>query len=292
MAVEHYARPGWLAALVNRPSLVWLLYLVPALLLAGAVAVGGSFRPAAAPVRYAAMLPHLTLNLFFLGFTALAVAVIAAGVARAWRAWRGPMRSRIGPARLARGVSRALAAVVLHRDFGACEENRWRRWAHLAMVVGFVVLAALAGVVALIDLLGGTYPFPPLHPLKLVGNGAGLLLLFGIVLAFARRIGQVRRGEPVSAFDWLLLVHLAVVVLTGFAAEILRYTDLPAAAYPTWFVHLVAVFVLLVLLPWSKLAHVAYRTAALALRESLRAGREPRTAASCPAPSPAPVRGG
>jgi quinone-modifying oxidoreductase subunit QmoC len=292
LALEHYAHPRWLGTLVNRPRLVGLLYAGAALLLAAAVTLGGSWSPSASPVVFASFLPHATLNLFYLGFTALAVGIVASGVAHAWRAWRGPLRGRIGGPALRAGLAAALADVTLHRSFGTCGEHRWRRWAHLAMVAGFVMLALLAGVVALIDLLGGAYPFPPLHPLKLLGNGAGLLLLGGVGFAVARRLGQRRRGEPVAAFDWLLLAHLLLVVLTGFAVELLRYLGPASAAYPTYFVHLTAVFVLLVLLPWSKLGHAAYRTAALVLRAALRARRAPAGLRPMAAPAVRPAGGG
>jgi quinone-modifying oxidoreductase subunit QmoC len=275
LALEHYAPPRRVGALVNRPGLVGLLYAGAALVVAAAVTIGGSWSPSTPPVIYASFLPRAAIDVLFLGATALAVVLLGAGVSAAWRAWRGPSPGRLAPAALRAGIRRALADLATHRSFGSCGEHRWRRAAHWATVAGFVALALLAGVTAGIDLLGGTYPFPVLHPMKVIGNVAGLLLLAGVGLALARQIGRHRRGEPASAFDWLLLVHLLLVVLTGFAAEFLRYGAVAAAAYPVYFVHLTGVLVLLVLLPWSKLGHAAYRTAALVLRAALRANRAP-----------------
>ena len=77
-----------------------------------------------------------------------------------------------------------------------------------------------------------------------------------------------------SSFDWLFLYLLLIVGVTGLLTEVLRYVAEPSgaeglvyAAYAVYFVHLVAVFDLLVYLPYSKLAHVLYRTVALVYAE-------------------------
>ena len=45
--------------------------------------------------------------------------------------------------------------------------------------------------------------------------------------------------------------------------ELLRLLGVAILAYPMYYVHLVAVFMMFVYLPWSKLGHLVYRTAAL-----------------------------
>jgi len=57
------------------------------------------------------------------------------------------------------------------------------------------------------------------------------------------------------------------VATTGLIVELLRFADVKSLGYMIYFVHLVLVFSLLVYLPYSKFAHMLYRTAALVYSE-------------------------
>ena len=77
-----------------------------------------------------------------------------------------------------------------------------------------------------------------------------------------------------SSFDWVFVWLLLGVGVTGFATEVFRFAVDPSAegaavtaAYATYFVHLVLVFQLLVYLPYSKFAHIFYRTVAMVYAE-------------------------
>jgi quinone-modifying oxidoreductase subunit QmoC len=239
---------------------------VPALLLLGAIAVGGSFQPSAAPVRYASLLPHLTLNLFFFGFTALALAAMAVGLVRAWRAWRGESFWQPRPWLFVRAFFGAAFEILTHRRFGDCEQRRWKRWAHLGLFYGFAGLFVLTCIVVVLLLTGAPYPLPFRHPLKIVGNVFAFLLVAGGLYALVERWVDTRDGDLSTPFDWLFLLDVLFVGLTGILAEVLRFAELPWVAYPVYVLHLVFVFPLLVLLPYTKFAHMAYRTLAVAGR--------------------------
>jgi quinone-modifying oxidoreductase subunit QmoC len=267
MAVEHFAFPRWLAQVVNRPRHWWLMFAMAAVFVAGIIGLGGSLRPDAGTVHYSSMLPHLPLNLFFSALAGLALLGMVLGACRAWAAYQGQPLWQARPGVFLRALAAVCGEVLAHRRFSDCDAHRPRSFAHLAMFYGFLGLAGLAGVAALLIAVGGQYPFPAFHPLKVLGNGAAALLILGTAYFVYERWSAARNGDPSTYFDWLLLANLLLLGASGVLCETFRYWNLPRLAYPTYFLHLVFVFVLFVSAPYTKLAHVGYRTLALTSRE-------------------------
>jgi quinone-modifying oxidoreductase subunit QmoC len=168
----------------------------------------------------------------------------------------------------------------LHDRFGKCGIQAGRRWSHLLAFYGFVTLFIVT-VWATIDLylmplLGvhSLYPFGLLHPMKILANIGGVFLVAGCVKAIADRVRDTDESSANTSFDWTFVWLLLLVGLTGFVTEALRFMIDPGAqggaaltAYAVYFVHLVLVFGLLVYLPYSKFAHLIYRTVALVYAE-------------------------
>ena len=74
-------------------------------------------------------------------------------------------------------------------------------------------------------------------------------------------------------YDWSLIVLVLGLAATGLLSWFTRLLHLSPIAYWIYFVHLVLVFCLFAYLPFSKLAHMVYRT--LAMAYSRYAEREP-----------------
>ncbi len=267
MAVERFAFPAFLGGLINRPDRWWLVFIAAAALLLVAIGVGGSFFPARDHVHYASMLPHATLNLFFIPLTGLVAAALVVGAGRAWRSFQGESIWLVRGGPLLRSFRAALRDILAHRGLTDCAEHRRRGYAHLAVFYGFVGLAGLAGMVALMIASGSSYPFPAGHPMKILGNVAAALLILGTAYFVHVRRSAAKEGDSSAYFDWYLLLNLLLAGITGVSCEVLRYVNVPLLAYPVYFLHLLCVFALLVSLPYSKLAHVCYRTVALTSRE-------------------------
>lgn len=287
-SVEHHAVPQFLARAVNQVRFYpLLLVLVPAVLLAAALILRGpleSILPVGEPHEgafYADFFPHWLLIGFFSSFTLLSFVGLVAGLVRFWRGmaasdWAdggGPVMG------MAASVWSTMKSVLLHDRFGKCTERASRRSSHLMAFYGFMALFVVT-VWATMDLylfpqlgIESRYPFDLLHPMKIVANVGGIVLVIGCVKAIVDRL-QSRTTGFSSSFDWTFVWLLLAVGATGFVTEVFRFvvdpTQLGAmeyTAYSIYFVHLILVFGLLVYLPYSKFAHIFYRTVAMIFAE-------------------------
>ena len=57
---------------------------------------------------------------------------------------------------------------------------------------------------------------------------------------------------------------IAGVGVTGLGAELLRLLGIPSLGYVVYYLHLVSVMMLFLYMPFTKFAHIAYRTFAMA----------------------------
>jgi ferredoxin len=150
-----------------------------------------------------------------------------------------------------------------------CEEVRstpwyFRKWVvHAAILYGFLGLFAATALDFLFKPVGSVVPL--YYPMRLLGTTAGLSLMYGTSMAMLKRLQKKDRYAGHShVSDWMFLVLLWLVGLSGFLLEIAVYALLPAAwGYALLIIHVALAMDLLVMLPFGKFAHVFYRTAAL-----------------------------
>jgi quinone-modifying oxidoreductase subunit QmoC len=286
-AVRHYAVPRFLATWANGIRFLPIMLLIPAVLVAATLFVRGPLERilpfGAERGFYAEFFPHWLLIGFYGLFTGLALVVSVVGVARFWRAMKAAdlARGAYAPAvGVLAALGRTLRAIGTHERFGKCTAQAPRRLAHLSAFYGFLALYVVT-VWAVFDLyvnphlgIASMYPFGLLHPMKMLANVGGVALAFGCVKAIVDRTGTRVGVAGSTAFDWLFVWLLLGVALTGFVTEALRFavgsatvSGLADAAYAVYLVHLVLVFQLLVYLPYSKFAHLLYRTTAMVYAE-------------------------
>ena len=281
--IAHFAVPRFLGRWVKNPKFIPLLLAIPAVLLGLALwarapieeALGLSTRITDRIVfPYSSVFPHWILNSFFLFFSALAVLAAVIGVLRFWRAMKAAsVENGIGPSGKSVSASfvAALKSIVTHENFTTCTTESSRFLPHFCVFFGFIALLVVTFWVitnGLNPLIQGpfVYPFGFWNPLKMLANLGGAALLVGCALMIFDRIYDEHAGTSTYS-DWAFLGTLLLVVLTGFVTELLHYARLVPHRHVAYFIHLVFVFALIVYLPYSKFAHLIYRSAALAFSE-------------------------
>jgi quinone-modifying oxidoreductase subunit QmoC len=154
--------------------------------------------------------------------------------------------------------------ILSHKKFSPCATNSTRYWGHLLIFYGFAGAMATAGLALGADIFYGLQaPIPLLHPIKILGNFSGLAMFTGSSMVIIRRLRVKSNIGSNSYNDWLLILFIFGVALTGLSAEVMRLTSTPFIAYNIYYVHLVLIFFLLWYAPYTKLAHMFYRTVAL-----------------------------
>jgi quinone-modifying oxidoreductase subunit QmoC len=168
-----------------------------------------------------------------------------------------------------------IPTILRHSKFSECSANKDRYLAHILVLFSFVGLFVVTNIffVALY-ILQVPGPYSMTNPVKILANVSGIALLVGAILMISNRLKD--RGPNIgkgSYFDWSLIVLVLGLAATGLLSQYTRLVHLPVIAYPMYFVHLVLVFCLFAYLPFSKLAHLVYRT--LAMAYSRYSEREP-----------------
>lgn len=165
--------------------------------------------------------------------------------------------------------------ILPHAKFEQCGEEpakKNRKLGHMALLFGFIALAVVTGSIAAghwggripgLHIFYIDTPLPLYHPLKLLANLGMILLLVGLTYLTLFRRSLAPSKQRSTYYDWYLLGVIWAVALTGMFSQFLRLADLAVPAYLMYYLHLVAVFMLIAYLPWSKLGHLVYRTAAI-----------------------------
>jgi nitrate reductase gamma subunit len=144
-----------------------------------------------------------------------------------------------------------------------------QKWfVHASTMWGFLGLFAATILDYGLELLNlkPTGAWVPLwYPVRLLGTLAGLFLIYGTSLAIFNRLCKADETTSHSSIsDWAFLVLLWLTGMSGFVLEIAVYLPHPEVwAYWTLLGHITVAVELLLLLPFTKFAHVLYRTIAL-----------------------------
>ena len=231
---------------------------------------------------YDQFVPHILIYSVY--FTAVGWVCFALGLSglRFWKSM-GEKQPRTG--NFIAAFVGAVLDIALNRKFSTCDRGVFkRRWGHFLVMWGFLGAAITSGF-AVVYLykdtiffswlnLQYTYPVPITHWVKWLGNTSALLLVVGGILLFINRLttGDNLIGKT-TAFDRFFLWVILAVIGTGVFTEIFRFISVdPMVGFAVYIVHLGVVLCLFLTLPYSKFAHILYRTLAMT-HERMTAGK-------------------
>ena len=271
LSIRHVSMVPLFARIVQDPKLIWLLFAIP-------IALFFVFMPHKSLefIRFddkmvyhmfAPAEPHMyapfVLKMIF-GLTAVfSILSALTGIKRLWSGMKAQAGDVKSGGNLTGDIISSAKTIFAHSKFADCNVNRLRQWGHLLLVYSFVGLS-ISGIWALIYsyLFNFTGPYPFTDPMKLLSQASMLAFIAGIVIILYNRFAQAGKAGMGSYFDWIFLTIVSGIGATGILALALRLANV-SAGYAAFYLHVVFVWLLLAYAPYSKFAHLFYRTTAM-----------------------------
>ena len=285
--------PSFMGKALAKPSALPILFLVPALILmacilAFAPQTNGSYDfLTSSIIDYNIFLPHSSVDALFVFGNILIFIFAAVGFLRFWKSLQ--IDGQPKNLSFVSALMKTVIEIISHSRFNKCEANKARSIGHMVLLFGFVGAMITTGCVFVfifiphyLQLLGleNWQPFFELpinlpNPVKILGAVSGVALMFGSIWLIVRRKANRDKVGANGYSDYLFLWIMFLVGLTGMLSWLTRLVGVPLLAYANYFAHMLVVFFLLWYMPYSKFAHMFYRTMALVYAKQI--GRETRT---------------
>jgi len=285
---KKFAFPSFMGRAVASPKALPILLMVPVLILVFAILFMPKIGPngdvlylSSSTIDFDYFLRHSFVDALFVVGNIIIFLFASIGFVRFWKGLKSSgFQSQMS---FMKALILTVKGILAHSSFYDCDTNKPRALGHLLLFYGFIGAMITTGAVFVfifiphylhllgLEQLSAFFDLPvnlP-HPVKILGGLSGLALVIGGGMLIVRR-WQNRDNVGANGYaDYLFLYMLFLVGLTGMLSWATRLTGVPMLAYIVYFIHLVVVFFLLWYMPYSKFAHMIYRTLALVYARSI-----------------------
>jgi quinone-modifying oxidoreductase subunit QmoC len=281
-AIGEYARPKWLAKALKDPKKLPILLAIPAVLFLVVGTITGllDFTPDLSEgIKHYKFFSTWLVDMHMLPAAIFMLTVFALGLKRFLSdihqnaLMEGKTKQeKIEAVGFVKALVRVIPTILTHNKFSQCTENKDRQIAHLLTLFAFIGLFIVTSVVFIF--IYGSYllpsgpihgPWSQLNPIKWLANISGVALIVGTVLLLKSR--AAKKDQKSDYWDWYLIYLAFGLGVTGLGTELARLAGWAFICYLIYYIHLILVFSMIAYLPFSKMAHIAYRTVAMAYNE-------------------------
>jgi quinone-modifying oxidoreductase subunit QmoC len=273
--ISEYGKPKALAKMVPDPSKLPILLAIPAVIFIVVGLITGllDFTPKGDEIVHANFFSTWLVDLIMIPASIFAVVVFANGL----KGFINDMhqnallegktqKEKIDVSGFIRSLVQVIPTILKHDKFNDCNANRDRSTSHMMVLFGFIGLFIVTSVFFVYLYIFQIHgPYSQLNPVKWLANVSGVALVIGSALMIKNRL---EKTDQLSTYkDWQLIGLALALGLTGMLTEITRLAGWGAISYTMYFIHMIFVFALFVYLPFTKLAHLVYRTVAMAYNQ-------------------------
>jgi quinone-modifying oxidoreductase, subunit QmoC len=279
-SIKHVAMVPFLAKVATDAKLLPILFAIPMVLFYAILAVlgNGNFSAPRAEgniMAYHKFVPVPVIDTVFILTAIFAAASAFVGIKRLWSGMKAQAGEMKSTGSLVGDIISSITTILAHSKFADCNVNRMRQWGHMLLFYSFAGLAVVT-TWAIIYLYGfellGIQPFGPFHfgespypnsdPVKILALISSIAFAAGVVILLLNRVAKAGKAGMGSYFDWIFLLIVVGVGATGMLSWALRLADM-SAGYLVYYFHLVFIWSLFAYAPYSKFAHLFYRTTAM-----------------------------
>ena len=286
-AYTHYGFPSGLANLAASGKNLPILIGLPAIIILVCWLIsGGMHLPAAGHIDFGTFFGHwnfkyLSKTVFFIDAIMLPTAGLAIfssymGVSTMWKKMTENLevKPNFRPSILQFILDflwPSVQEIIAHNRFNECGANQDRVKGHKPLMLAFIGLLIVTtyGMIRK-DIVGILVPsmhgpIPLWDPIKILANFSAVAMIYGIFLLWGKRTNdESLSGTKATFYDWFLIYEIAAVGVSGLLAELTRLAGIGSLAYLFYYIHLVAIMMLFLYMPYTKFAHLVYRTIAMA----------------------------
>jgi quinone-modifying oxidoreductase subunit QmoC len=273
-AVAEYATPRAIAKMVPDPKKLPILLGIPAVIFIIAAIITKMIWPDPSDTIWQShfinnyivdiiMIPTFfgAAGVFALGLKRFVADIHANALAEGKTA-----KEKIDPVGFIKSLVTVVPTVLKHSKFSECGDNKDRATAHMMVLYSFIGLFIVTNCFFIAEwILHIEGPYRQINPVKWLGNISGVALVIGSLLLIKNRMGKA--DQVTSYWDWQLLALVLLLGVTGMGTQIARLAGMEAITYGIYFLHLMFIWCLFAYTPFSKLAHLVYRTTAMTYNE-------------------------